>query len=133
MKNLILFLVTIIILSNLCYASFPVSLDLENEIIQLNQSPRNYSLQYVLYSVLTAFFGLAMLFYSISGLADYERDMSAVALILIGLVGVFLSLCSIYFGKIAWRYDIFSKKAMKVFFILLSVFLLILLLLASIQ
>ena len=128
MNKLILSLFIILVLSNLCYASFPVSLDLEGKIIEFNQSPKNYSLQYVLYFVLTAFFGLAMLFSSVSALSDPAREMSYFVLILIGLVGVFLSLCSVYFGKIAWKHDVFSKNAMKVFLILSSSFLFILLL-----
>ena len=113
MRRLILLTITLIILINVCYASFPVIQDAQIEIANVNESfqdPWYISLKNAIFFLVSSVFGVMLtLIFFIEGFIAEDREGPIGGLVAALLIGIGLLFSSVFYGRKVWR-DKLSQK-----------------------
>jgi len=113
MRRLILLTITLVILINVCYASFPVMQDVQIEIANVNESfqdPWYISLKNAIFFLVSSVFGVMLtLLFFIEGFIAEDREGPIGGLVAALLIGIGLLFSSVFYGRKVWR-DKLSQK-----------------------
>lgn len=113
MRRLILLTITLVILINVCYASFPVMQDVQIEIANVNESfqdPWYISLKNAILFLVSSVFGVMLtLLFFIEGFIAEDREGPIGGLVAALLIGIGLLFSSVFYGRKVWR-DKLSQK-----------------------
>jgi hypothetical protein len=131
MRRLILLTITLVILINVCYASFPVMQDVQIEIANVNESfqdPWYISLKNAILFLVSSVFGVMLtLLFFIEGFIAEDREGPIGGLVAALLIGIGLLFSSVFYGRKVWRDKLSQKMILGIISLFIIGFLLMLL------
>jgi len=131
MRRLILLTITLVILINVCYASFPVMQDVQIEIANVNESfqdPWYISLKNAIFFLVSSVFGVMLtLLFFIEGFIAEDREGPIGGLVAALLIGIGLLFSSVFYGRKVWRDKLSQKMILGIISLFIIGFLLMIL------